>query len=74
MELLAGRDEISTVEIVGWVIFGLILLLLSVPIICAIIRIMKTCKQRTSSYMLDTSPKKEPEENLWFYLDEEKDS
>ena len=59
---MAGKDDISTIEIVGWVIFGLILLLLSVPIIRAIIRIMKTCRQRTSSYTLDPSDEKEPEE------------
>ena len=37
VESLAGKDDISTIEIVGWVIFGLILLLLSIPLICAII-------------------------------------
>ena len=62
MESLAGNDKISTIEIVGWVIFGLILLLLSVPVGHATIIIMKTCKQRTSSYTLDTSPEIEPEE------------
>ena len=55
VESLAGKEDISTIEIVGWVIFGLILLLLSVPVICAIIQIMKTCRQRTSSYTLDPS-------------------
>ena len=60
---MAGKDDISTIEIVGWVVFGLILLLLSIPVIRAIIRIMKTCKQNTSSYTLDNSPpEKEPEE------------
>ena len=63
VESLAGKEDISTIEIVGWVIFGLILLLLSVPIIRAIIQIMKTCRQSTSSYTLDSSPEKEPEEN-----------
>ena len=62
VESLAGKDELSTIKIVGWVIFGLILLLLIVPVIRAIIRIMKICKQRTSSYNLDTSPEIEPEE------------
>ena len=62
VESLAGKDEISTIEIVGWVIFGLILLLLSVPIVRAKIRIMRICKKRTSSYTLDTSPEIEPEE------------
>ena len=47
VESLAGKDELSTIKIVGWVIFGLILLLLSVPVIHAIIRIIKICKQRT---------------------------
>ena len=37
VESLAGKEDISTIEIVGWVVFGLILLLLSVPIIRAII-------------------------------------
>ena len=62
VESLASKDKISTIEIVGWVFFGLILLLLSVPVVHAIIRIMKICKQRSSSYTLDTSPKMEPEE------------
>ena len=53
VESLAGKDDISTIEIVGWVIFGLILLLLSVPLIRAIIQIMKTCRQIISSYTLD---------------------
>ena len=63
VELLAGKEDISTIKIVGWVIFGIILLLLSVPVIRAIIRIMKTCGQSTSSYTLDTSHEKEPEKN-----------
>ena len=62
VESLAGKDDISKIEIVGWVIFGLILLLLSIPVTHAIIRIMKICKQRTSSYTLDTSSEIEPEE------------
>lgn len=62
VESLAGKDDISSKEIVGWVIFGLILLLLSVPLIHAIIRIMKTCRQRTLSYTLDPSDEKEQEE------------
>ena len=37
LELLAGKEDISTLEIVGWVIFGLILILLSIPVILAII-------------------------------------
>ena len=37
VELLAGKEDISTIEIVGWVIFGLILVLLSIPVIHAII-------------------------------------
>ena len=55
VESLAGKDDISTIEIVGWVMFGLIMLLLSIPVIRAIIRIMRTCKQNTSSYTLDNS-------------------
>ena len=63
VESLAGKEDISTLKIVGWVIFGLILLLLSIPVICAIIQIMKTCRQSTSSYTLDNSQtEKEPEE------------
>ena len=47
VESLAGKDKISTIAIVSWVIFGLILLLLSVPVVCAIIRFIKICTQRT---------------------------
>ena len=54
VESLAGKDELSTIEIVGWVVDGLILLLLTVPLIHAIIKIMKICKQRTSSYNLES--------------------
>ena len=53
----------SALEITGWVIFGTILILLSIPVIRAILRIMRTCRQSTDSYMLDNSPpQKEPEE------------
>ena len=62
VESLAGKDELSTIEIIGWVVFGLILLLLTVPLIRAIIKIMKICKQRTSSYNLESPPELEPEE------------
>ena len=63
VESLAGKEDISTLEIVVWVVFGLILVLLSIPVIHAIIRIMKTCRQSTASYTLDNSPpEKEPEE------------
>ena len=62
VESLAGKDELSTIEIVGWVIFGLILLLLTVPLIHALIKIMKIYKQRISSYNLESAPKLESEE------------
>ena len=37
VELLAGKEDISALEIVGWVIFCHILVLLSIPVIRAII-------------------------------------
>ena len=37
VESLAGKDDISTIKIVGWVVFGLILLLLNIPVFRAII-------------------------------------
>ena len=53
----------SALEITGWVLFRIILILLSIPVICAILRIMRTCRQSTDSYTLDDSPpQKEPEE------------
>ena len=63
VESLAGKEDISTLEIVGWVVFSLILILLSIPVIRAILRVMRTCRQSTTSYTLDNSPpEKEPEE------------
>ena len=53
----------SVLEITGWVVFGIILILLSIPVIRAILKIMRTCRQSTASYTLDNSPtQKEPEE------------
>ena len=38
VELLAGQDDtISNMEIIGWVIFGLILILLSIPEVCTMV-------------------------------------
>ena len=64
IESLASKEDMSALEITGWVIFGIILILLSIPVICAILKIMRTCRQSTASYMLDNSPpQKEPEES-----------
>ena len=53
----------SELEVMGWVLFSIILILLSIPVIHAILRVMKTCPQNNDSYMLDNSPSyKEPEE------------
>ena len=53
----------SALEVTGWVLFSIILILLSIPVIRAILRIMKTCHQNTDSYTLDNLPShKESEE------------
>ena len=53
----------SALEITGWVLFSIILILLSIPIVRAILRIMRTCHQSTDSYTLDNSPpNKKPKE------------
>ena len=49
IESLTGKDSMSALEITGWVLFSIILILLSIPIICAILRIMRTCRQSTDS-------------------------
>ena len=64
IESLASKEDMSVLEITGWVIFGVILLLLSIPVIRAILKIMRTCRQSTASYTLDNSPtQEEPEES-----------
>ena len=63
IESLAGKDNMSALEITGWVLFSIILILLSIPVIRAILRIMRTYCQSTDSYTLDNSPStKESEE------------
>ena len=45
VESLAGQeDTITNMEVLGWIIFGLILILLSIPMVRAILKIMRTCK------------------------------
>ena len=64
IESLASKEDMSALKITGWVVFGIILILLSIPVIHAILRIMRTCRQSTASYTLDNSPpQKEPEES-----------
>ena len=62
IESLASKEDMSALEITGWVVFGIILILLSIPVIHAILKIMRMCRQSTTSYTLDNSPpQKEPE-------------
>ena len=59
VELLAGQeDTVTNMEIVGWIVFGLILILLFIPVVRAILKIMRTCNQQTGSYNLNCSPEK----------------
>lgn len=59
MELLAGQeDKVTTMEIIGYIVFVLIVLLLFIPCVHAILRIKRTCGQDTGSFNLDRSPKK----------------
>ena len=53
IESLASKEDMSALEITGWVIFGIILILLSIPVICAILKIMRTSRQSTASYRLN---------------------
>ena len=63
IESLAGQDSMSALEVTSWVLFSLILILLSIPVVCAILIIMKTCHHNTDSYTLDSSSShKESEE------------
>ena len=55
-ESLAGQDNISALEVTGWVIFALILVMLTIPVIRAILWIMRMCQHKTESYNLDSSP------------------
>ena len=43
-ESLAGQDNMSALEVTGWVIFSLILVMLTIPVIMPILRIMRTCQ------------------------------
>ena len=57
-ELLAnGQDNISTIEVVGWIILALILVMLTVLVVRAILNIMRTCQHKTESYNLDHTHK-----------------
>ena len=56
IELLAGQDSMSLLEVMGWVLFSLILILLSIPVVCTILKIMKTFRHNTDSYTLDSLP------------------
>ena len=59
MESLAGQeDKVTTMEIIGYIVFVLIVLLLFIPCIHAILRIKRTYGQDTGSFNLDRSPKK----------------
>ena len=63
IESLSGEDDMSALEITGWVLFSIILILLSIPVVRAILRIMRTCRQSTENYTLDNSSlNKEPVE------------
>ena len=42
--LASGEDNMSTIEVVGWIIFALILVMLTIPVIRAILRIMRICQ------------------------------
>ena len=59
MESLAGQeDKVTTMEIIGYIVFVLIVLLLFIPCVHAILRIKRTSGQDTGSFNLDHSPKK----------------
>ena len=53
IESLVGKDSMPALEITGWVLFSIILILLSIPVIRALLRIMRTCHQSTNNYTLD---------------------
>ena len=54
IESLASKEDMLALKITGWVVFGIILVLLSVPVICAILRIMRTCRQSTAGQLTST--------------------
>ena len=54
MESLAGQeDKVTTMEIIGYIVFVLIVLLLFILCVCAILRIKRTCGQDTSLFNHD---------------------
>ena len=65
IESLAGQDSMSALEITGWVLFSIILILLSIPVIRAILKIMRTCHQNTDRYILDNSPSNKESEGKY---------
>ena len=65
IESLAGQDNMSVLEVTGWVLFSLILILLSIPVFRAILKIMKTCHHNTDSYTLESSPSHKESEDKY---------
>ena len=68
----------SALEVTGRVVFLLILVMLTIPVIRAILRIMRACQYKTENYNLDNSPShKDSEDNMeaaWEELAENPDS
>ena len=52
-----GNDAVTTAEIIGYIIFILLVLLLVIPWVCAIIKIKKMCGKDVSAFSLGRSPK-----------------
>ena len=49
-----GLDKMSTTEVLGWLLFGTFLVLLSIPILKFILNVLKVCKNQSSKFTLDT--------------------
>ena len=55
-----GQTKMSTPKIVGWILFRTFIILLAIPVIKAIIKIIKICNRRTDKYSHQDNAAEEP--------------
>ena len=58
--LSKGQNKISTLEMLGWVIFGFFIILFIIPVIKVIKKILRICHRNTDNYNLETKTTEEP--------------
>ena len=58
--LSKGQHKMTTLETLGWVIFGLFLILFTIPVIKVIKKILRICNRKTNKYSLEDKSAEEP--------------